>query len=149
MVRFCSVCNSLAVLIRYSIQARHEKRKPMEELQKRRHDRKNDLSLVEYIILDDKGDYASRGMGRTRNLSEAGLLLETHRSLQVGQDILISLGLKDEIIQARGRVVHTEKPTSDERHCAGIKFVVIGEKDKRVLKKIIEAMRDSVRRTSS
>jgi Tfp pilus assembly protein PilZ len=121
----------------------------MEELGKRRHDRKNDLSLVEYVILDDKGEYASRGMGRTRNLSEAGLLLETHRSLQIGQDILITLGLKNEIIQARGRVVHTEEPTSDERHCSGIKFVVIGEKDRRVLKKIIEAMRTSVDRTSS
>jgi Tfp pilus assembly protein PilZ len=120
----------------------------MEEFGKRRHDRKNDLSLVEYIILDDKGDYVSRGMGRTRNVSEAGLLLETHRSLQTGQDILITLGLKNEIIQARGRVVHTEKPTSDKRHCSGIKFVVIGENDRRVLKKIIEAMRNLVERTT-
>jgi Tfp pilus assembly protein PilZ len=119
----------------------------MEEFGKRRHDRKNDLSLVEYIILDDKGDYVSRGMGRTRNVSEAGLLLETHRSLQTGQDILITLGLKNEIIQARGRVVHTEKPSWDKRHCSGIKFVMIGENDRRVLKKIIEAMRNSVKRT--
>jgi Tfp pilus assembly protein PilZ len=112
----------------------------MEGFKKRRHDRKNNLNLVDYIILDDEGDYVSRGMGRTRNLSEAGLLLETHRSLQLGQDVLITLGLKNDIIQARGRVVHTERPTSDRRHCSGIKFVVIGENDRRVLKKSIEAL---------
>jgi Tfp pilus assembly protein PilZ len=107
---------------------------------KRRHERKNDLSLVDYIVLNNEGDYVSRGMGRTRNVSEAGLLLETHRSLQTGQDILITLGLKNEMIQVRGRVVHTEMPTSDRRHCSGIKFVVIGENDRRVLKKILEAL---------
>jgi Tfp pilus assembly protein PilZ len=120
----------------------------MVEFGKRKHYRKNELSLVEYIILDDKGHYASRGMGRTRNLSEAGLLLETHRSLQIGQDILITLGLKNEMIQARGRVVHTEKPTSDKRHCSGIEFVVIGENERRALKKMIESIRDSLERTS-
>jgi Tfp pilus assembly protein PilZ len=110
----------------------------MEEFKERRHDRKNNLNLVDYVILDDEGDYVSRGMGRTRNVSEAGLLLETHRSLHIGQDILITLGLKNEIIQVRGRVVHTKAPTSDRRHCSGIKFVVIGENDRRVLKRSIE-----------
>jgi Tfp pilus assembly protein PilZ len=112
----------------------------MEEPQKRKHERKSDLSLVEYIVLNDEGEYVSRSMGRTRNVSEAGLLLETHRPLQTGQDILITVGLKDEMIQVRGRVVHTETPTSDTRHCSGIKFVVIGEKDKKVLKKVLEAL---------
>jgi hypothetical protein len=112
----------------------------MGELGKRRHDRKKDLNLVDYIILDNEGEQVSRGMGRTRNVSEAGLLLETHRSLEVGQDILITLGLKNETIQVRGRVVHIHEPTLDKRHCAGIKFVVIGETDRRVLKKMIQAM---------
>jgi Tfp pilus assembly protein PilZ len=115
----------------------------MEEPKKRRYERKDDLSLVDYIILNDEGDYVSRGMGRTRNVSEAGLLLETHRPLQTGQDILITVGMKNEMIQVRGRVVHTETPTSDARHCAGIKFVVIGENDRKVLKKILEALGDA------
>jgi hypothetical protein len=110
----------------------------MEGFEKRRHGRRNNLNLVDYIILDGEGQHVSRGMGRTRNVSEAGLLLETHRPLQIGQDILITLGLKNETIQVRGRVVHTERPTSEKKYCSGIKLVVIGENDRRILKKTIE-----------
>lgn len=111
----------------------------MERSNKRKHDRKDALYLADYIVLNEEGHHMSRGMGRTQNMSVGGLLLETHRSLEEGQDILITLGLKEEMIELRGRIVHVNPPTKNKRHCSGMKFIVLGEKDKRILRKHVGA----------
>jgi len=83
---------------------------------------------VDYIVLGEDGTHLSRGMGRTRNVSEGGLLLETHRPLEDGQTVLITLGLKDDLVEIRGRIIHQEPPASfseETRYCAGVKFTAM------------------------
>jgi len=113
----------------------------MAEAQRRKWDRKETLNLVDYVILGEDGGFLSRGMGRTRNVSEGGLLLETHRALKEGEEVLITLGLKEDMVRLRGRVVHQAPPTNEYRHCAGVKFTHMNKDDRETLKKHISALR--------
>lgn len=115
----------------------------MQNLKRRKSERSRTLNPVDYVILGEDGSRLSRGMGRTRNVSEGGLLLETHRALQDGQIVLITLGLKNEVVRLRGRVIHQEPPVSfsdETRYCAGVKFTDVTRKGLETLKKYIEAL---------
>jgi len=117
----------------------------MGDLDRRKFDRSNTLNLVDYVILREDGSAVSRGMGRTRNVSVDGLLLETHRPLTEGQVVLITLGLKDETVQVRGRVMHQDAPVSrsgEARYCAGVKFTDLNKEGSEVLKKYILALKN-------
>jgi hypothetical protein len=109
--------------------------------QRRKWDRKDTLNLVDYIILGEAGVFIRRGMGRTRNVSEGGLLLETHRALKEGEEVLITLGLKENMVRLRGRVVHQAPPTDEYRHCAGVKFTHMSKDDTTTLKDYISALK--------
>jgi PilZ domain len=120
----------------------------MGDLDRRKFDRTGTLNLVDYVILGEDGSPVSRGMGRTRNVSEVGLLLETHRPLTEGQTVLITLGLKDETVQFRGRIMHQETPASffeETRYCAGVKFTAVNKQGSEVLNRYIQALRNSGR----
>lgn len=113
----------------------------MAEGERRNWDRKETLNLVDYVILGEGGVFLSRGMGRTRNVSEGGLLLETHRALNEGEEVLITLGLKEDIVKLRGRVMHQAQPTDEYRHSAGVKFTHMNKEDRELLKRYIVALR--------
>jgi len=118
----------------------------MEEAQRRKWDRKETLNLADYILLGEDGVFLSRGMGRTRNVSEGGLLLETHRALKEGEEVLITLGLKEDMVRLRGRVVHQAPPMEEYRHCAGVKFTHMNKEDRETLKRYIGALKASAGR---
>ncbi len=113
----------------------------MAEAQRRKWDRKKTLNLLDYVILGDDGVFLRRGMGRTRNVSEGGLLLETHRPLKEGEEVLITLGLKEDLVRLRGRVVHQAPPNEEYRHCAGVKFTHMNKEDRDTLKRYIDALK--------
>jgi hypothetical protein len=120
----------------------------MQDLKRRDFERSRTLNLVDYVILAEDGSRLSRGMGRTRNVSEGGLLLETHRPLQNGQIVLITLGLKNDMVELRGKVMHQEPPASfseETRYCAGVKFTAVNKKGLDTLKKYIQALENSRR----
>ena len=118
----------------------------MAEIQRRKWDRKETLNLVDYILLGEDGAFLRRGMGRTRNVSEGGLLLETHRALKEGEEVLITVGLKEDMVRLRGRVVHQAPPTEEYRHCAGVKFTHMNKEDREILKRYIDALKASAGR---
>jgi len=45
-------------------------------------------------------------MGRTLDASERGLLIQTHVPLPIGQRLMLSVGLGDNIVELGGEVVH-------------------------------------------
>jgi Tfp pilus assembly protein PilZ len=75
-------------------------------------------------------------------VSEGGLLLETHRALKEGEEVLITLGLKEDMVRLRGRVVHQAPPMDEYLHCAGVKFTHMNKEDRELLKRYIVAMSD-------
>lgn len=112
----------------------------MDDLKQRRYERKDSLNLVDYVVLDEGGEVTRRGIGRTLNLSEGGILLETHLPLDEGRRIIITLALEEDIVEMEGKVVYG-KPSGEKGFSTGIEFLGVDEEGKQVLKAYKEILK--------
>jgi len=106
--------------------------------ERRRYIRPESLNLLDYIVVDEQGVQGEYSMGRTLNISVGGILMETHVKLQVGQQVMISLGLEDELVDVMGRIVHS-KDQHDGMFHNGIEFFHASVEDRRIINKYVEA----------
>jgi hypothetical protein len=60
--------------------------------------------------------------------------------LKRGEEVLITLGLKEDMVRVRGRVVHQADPTDEYRYCAGVKFTHMNKEDRELLRSYIAAL---------
>jgi hypothetical protein len=72
----------------------------MQKSDKRKHNRLNTKNLS-YICLDEDQRAVKQGMGRTLNISESGILLETHFPIEAAHTVILSLGLKNDLADIR------------------------------------------------
>ena len=113
----------------------------MENKERRKFIRRDSLNLLDYVVLDEKGNTEDHSMGRTLNVSENGILLETHISLPLNQLLSITLGLEEDLIDLKGEVVHT-KESDDGRYQSGIVFVEIDAEGRRILNRYLQAFQE-------
>lgn len=59
-----------------------------------------------YYTLEGCEEGEVENMGRTLDASERGLLIQTHVPLPIGQRLMLSVGLGDNIVELGGEVVH-------------------------------------------
>jgi hypothetical protein len=97
------------------------------------------LNFLDYEILSTEGAVIGRGLARTLNLSQAGLRLETGHFFDVGQQLRITLGLKDELVQLVGRVVNSE-PIGDDLCNSGIMILELDQGDHDIFKQYFDAL---------
>jgi PilZ domain len=109
---------------------------------KRLHTRIEALNLIAYECTDESGQMVLRGMGRTLNVSEGGILLETHVQIEQQYDASLSIGLKNDLIDIKGKVV-SSKPGKVHKFESGIKFLEISAAEFAILKVYIKAFQDS------
>ena len=107
--------------------------------EKRKHARIDSLNLS-YFCLDENNQIVKQGMGRTLNVSESGILLETHYPIDEKHTIKLTLGLEDDLIEISGRPVHS-RTNDDNKYEVGIEFVQINEQTRTVLKQFIDAFK--------
>ena len=112
----------------------------MDEGKRRKYERKDSLNLIDYVVLGPEGNPVSRRMGRTLNVSEGGILLETHHLLKQGQSVVITIALEEDIVEINGHVVYM-KPCEGKLFCSGIEFAEIDKESERVVKNYIEALK--------
>jgi c-di-GMP-binding flagellar brake protein YcgR len=105
--------------------------------ERRRYIRPESLNLLDYLIVDEQGRPSEYSMARTLNVSKGGILMETHIPLPKGQQVMITLGLKEQLIDVMGRIVYTS--SSSGRHENGIEFFHVSDNDKRVLDNYVAA----------
>ncbi len=103
---------------------------------KRKNERFDALNLLSYVSLDSDGKEWNQGMGRTLNISESGLQLETHEPIDSREILQISVGIEDELIEIKGKVVYTNRGDSGKFE-TGIEFIQVRQDALRVLKKYI------------
>jgi hypothetical protein len=108
----------------------------MNNQEKRKHQRFSSLNLS-YVCLDEEKKAIKQGMGRTLNLSESGILLETHFPITSDHTAVLSIGLGDELIDVRGRPVHL-RATGQGVYEIGIEFV---DPDSKAIRSIREFLR--------
>ena len=97
----------------------------MTSAEKRRHIRIDSLNLS-HITVSEEGEIVYQGMGRTLNLSESGILLETKFEIPAGDLLMLSIGLEDDLMELKGKVVFS-KETEPGVHKTGIEFTDTGE----------------------
>ena len=113
----------------------------MAQEERRKHSRINALNLISYRCLDETDRAQAQGMGRTLNLSEDGILLETHVCVNPKHTVVMAIGLEDDLIDIKGRVVYSIDAENNKFE-AGIEFIERDEAALDVLKKYIKAFRE-------
>ncbi|MFZ0610918.1 MAG: PilZ domain-containing protein [Desulfobacterales bacterium] len=112
----------------------------MTSADKRKFIRINSLNLS-YVLVDGAGEADRQTMGRTLDVSEAGIRLETHLPVEIGRHLMLSLGLEDDVVDIKGRVVHAAKNKAG-KHELGIELLEPDAAARETLKKFIKAFRE-------
>jgi CRP-like cAMP-binding protein len=104
--------------------------------EKRKTNRINTRNLS-CIQLNDKDTDSYQGMGRTLNLSETGILLETHFPIEAGYTVMISIGLAEDLVDVKGKVVH-HRQLEDGLFVTGICSVEVTDAAIQSIKKFLQ-----------
>lgn len=106
--------------------------------EKRKHSRVDSIYLLNYVNLDENDDELMQGMGRTINVSESGIMLETHIPFKENDTVDVVVGLKDDMVTIRGKVIFT-RSTDNGRFQSGIQFLSIDDPSLETLRRYIDA----------
>jgi hypothetical protein len=106
----------------------------------RRHHRVDSANLLAYTCRNQKGEIIEESMGRTLNISESGILLETHTQMDTRNTISLSIGFRQNVLDISG-TIRWSRPNSNGMFQSGIEFFGIDEKALQALKKYIEKVR--------
>ena len=107
----------------------------MTSMDKRKHARFNSLNLS-YLCLDEDDNIIKQGMGRTLNVSASGILLETYFPIDASHNVLLTLGLGEDIVDIKGKAVHS-RSREGGKYEIGIQFVDLDQHATDLLKKFI------------
>jgi len=101
-------------------------------MERRRHERQPSLNMIAYTGVDENNNTIARNAGRTLNISECGILLETHVPLAPQSSIFLEIGLGEDIVQMTGRVIRSMKGRGkffqtgiDFMDCSGDRNVIL------------------------
>lgn len=90
--------------------------------EQRKFERADALNFLAYSCVDEKdGENKQEGIGRTLNISEGGVLLETNTPLDSTQTIFLTIALKDKVINVKGKILWC-KESSGGFFMSGIEF---------------------------
>ena len=105
--------------------------------EKRKHQRISTLNLLSYVCLDEEGNSLEQGMGRTLDISEGGILMETHVRIETKYIVLMAVGIEDELIDIKGEVVYSREAKSGMFE-SGVRFLEKNEKMIQIVKDLIK-----------
>lgn len=93
-------------------------------------------NLLSYICLDKNNHEMMQGMGRTLNVSEGGILLETHVPIDPHHIVSMTMALEDDLMDFKGKIAYSRK-REDGKFESGIEFIEMDEEKKRFYKQYI------------
>jgi hypothetical protein len=109
-------------------------------MERRRHERQASLNMIAYTGVDESNNTIAGNAGRTLNISESGVLLETHVPLAPQSSIFLEIGLGEDIIKMTGTVVRCIK-SRGKFFQTGIVFMDCSGDKNMVLKRYINAFK--------
>jgi len=102
---------------------------------KRKHERIQSLNLS-YICLDEDKNIIKQGMGRTLNISESGILLETHFPIEPEHTVQLTISLEENLLDIKGKPVHV-RSIDGGKYQIGIEFIDLEPDAADILKEFI------------
>jgi len=97
---------------------------------KRKEPRILSTNLISYASLDEHDQAITQGMGRALNVSEGGILMETHVSLNPHYRVILTIAMEDELMEFKGRSAHSTKQ-ADGSFATGVEFLDMDEAKRR------------------
>lgn len=85
---------------------------------------------------DDDGELGEAYTGKTLNVSEGGVLIETDNPLPLRTHLDLVLGMDDNMLKLKGEVVHLEQK-GDEIVDMGVMFLDMDEEARKALKRAL------------
>jgi Tfp pilus assembly protein PilZ len=112
----------------------------MSKKERREHPRIHCFNLLAYVCMNENSETVRQGMARTLDVSEGGILMETHVPIDPQHTVSLTLGLEDELTNIQGKVVHF-RTDGNGRFQSGIQFMETEAPTSRILKKFIVAFK--------
>ena len=94
------------------------------------------LHLLDFVVVDEYGQHGDYTMGRTLNVSRGGILMETHLEMQKGQWVMVTMELKNALLNVMGKIVYVS--FANGRYRYGIEFFHVPEEDQERLNAYVE-----------
>ena len=105
----------------------------MNNIEKRTKPRKSSLNLLYFSCYDLNNNQITQGMGRTLNVSEGGILLETHVPIDQDMTVSLTIALEDELMDFKGKAAHIYK-SEGGKYEFGMEFIDMDEQRRLHLK---------------
>ncbi len=103
------------------------KERTLEGIERRKHPRVETDNHVSYTSMDDNGNPLKKGIGRAVNISQGGILIETHHSFEWQNILLLGIDIENNINRIKGRVVYCNSTNSGVFR-TGIEFLEVNER---------------------
>ncbi len=104
--------------------------------EKRIDQRVESANLLSYTCLDENNHEMMQGMGRTLNVSDGGILIETHVPIDPHHVVSMTMALEDELMDFKGKIAHSRK-RADGKFESGIEFIEMDEEKQKFFKQYI------------
>ena len=104
--------------------------------EQRRSPRVESPNLLTYVCLDQNDNMVGQGMGRTLNVSEGGILLETHIAIDPQYIVLLDIAMEDDLMQFKGKIAHIKK-REDGKFESGVAFIEMDEEKIQFLRQYV------------
>lgn len=105
-------------------------------VEQRKSPRVESPNLLTYVCLDRDHNMVGQGMGRTLNVSEGGILLETHIAIDPEYVVLLDIAMEDDLMQFKGKIAHIKK-REDGKFESGVAFIDLNEEKTQFLKQYV------------
>jgi len=106
-------------------------------VEKRKHPRVNINNLISYRRMDDSGNQTKEGRGKSINISQGGILIETHDPFEWQDIIRLFIDIEDESVNIKGKVVYCNAANFGKFR-TGIQFLETNEKIVSFVIKLLE-----------
>lgn len=95
------------------------------------------VNLISYVSLDENGKPLEQGMGRTLNISQGGLLIETKVPIEAQYILLMAVDINDELVDIKGGVVYSRR-SGDKIFHTGVRFIETNDKIRKVVIEMVK-----------
>lgn len=104
--------------------------------EKRKNRRFDSTNLLSYVCLDENNNEVLQGMGRTLNVGEGGIRLETHVPIDHQCIVYLTIGMEDDLMSFKGNISY-QRNREDGKFELGIEFIDMTDLERRFLKQYI------------
>lgn len=106
--------------------------------EKRRCPRISSESRVVYVLFNEGRERVDRGVGRTLNLSQTGVLLETEKILEGAFIVLMTMDLEGKKVKVKGTVATSRYCNDSGCFLTGVEFIGPKEEQLEAIKAFVK-----------